>query len=272
MKIKLAWLLLACVLGACQADQGDPPRVAAAAAIAPLAAPVGDAAEGLRVATRVGCNGCHEKDGRGGVFMDIPNVGRFVAANLTQRRALYDDAGLRALLHQGKTHDGHRPLGMPIVMFQHLSDRDIDNLIAWIRALPAVENPGLPAGTLSDATKKQLADGTFPFDDDVPAPGVVAPAVRPIEQRALGEYLAMTTCVECHGRTLDGFGPDDKAPSLVLVAKAYSNENFARLMKTGITAAGKESTSGLMTEISRGRLSSMTDEEITALKAYLDAR
>jgi len=80
----------------------------------------------------------------------------------------------------------------------------------------------------------------------------------------------LSTCGECHGWDLNGFDGDD-APSLV-VTKAYSPENFHRLMKTGITASGKESKSGLMTRMGQQRFSSMTDAEIEALKVYLDAR
>lgn len=69
----------------------------------------GDSAEGARIARRVGCDGCHGEGGKGKVFMEGPEMGRIVAPNLTQRRTLYSDAGLAALLHEGKTHDGHAP-------------------------------------------------------------------------------------------------------------------------------------------------------------------
>ena len=79
----------------------------------------------------------------------------------------------------------------------------------------------------------------------------------------------MTTCIECHGRDLNGYPGD--TPSLV-VAKAYSAENFIRLMRTGITAGGTKSATGLMTEVGRKRFPAMTDDEVKALKAYLDSR
>ena len=43
-------------------------------------------------------------------------------------------------------------------------------------------------------------------------------------------------------------------------------------MKTGITVSGTESATGLMTEVGRKRFSVMTDDEIRALKLYLDSR
>jgi mono/diheme cytochrome c family protein len=87
---------------------------------------------------------------------------------------------------------------------------------------------------------------------------------------ALGRQLALSTCSECHGWDLNAF-EGDETPSLV-VAKAYSNEQFIRLMRTGEVAAGGKSTSGLMTDVAAYRFKVMTDEEIHALKAYLDSR
>lgn len=234
-------------------------------------AATGDPVEGLRVATRVGCNGCHRSDGRGNVFGEDPQYGRIVAPNLTQRRKLYDDAALAALLREGKTHDGHAPVGMPIRMFQHLSDREVRDITAWLRSIPDVSNPDLPEGAWSEKLNKELQDGTFPYLDDMrPDAGNQPPAAPPVEPLALGKHLAMTSCGECHAWDLNGW-PGDSAPSLV-VAKAYSAADFARLMTTGITAAGNESKTGLMTEMARERFHVLTDAEIAGLKLYLDAR
>jgi len=206
--------------------------------------------------------------------MDIktPQGDRIVAPNLTERRGLYDDAGLAALIREGRTHDGHRPFGMPIYMLQHLSDGEVRDITAWLRALPAVASPGLEESVISKATLQQIKDGTFPFDDDDKAdPGNRPPATPPSETLALGQHLALTSCSECHGRDLNGWGPDDPAPSLV-VAKAYSAEKFARLMKTGEIASGGKSKTGFMSEVAAYRFSVLTDAEVTALKQYLDSR
>ena len=256
------------LLGGC----GQSPAPAPAAPVAKVeAAAKGDPVEGLRVATRLGCNGCHEKNGGGGVFMENPEVGRVVAPNLTERRRLYDDAAFAALLHEVRTHHGHPPLGMPIHMFQYLSVGEVRDVTAWLRSLPDVATT-LPETAYSAPIAKAIADGTLPYLDDVKAdPGNIPPATRPVEPLALGKYLAMTTCTECHGRDLNGWGPEDDAPSLV-VAKAYTPEKFARLMKTGEIATGGKSRTGLMSEVAASRFSSLTDAEVSALKRYLDAR
>lgn len=264
----LASLLLALV--ACS-DSSEPATRTAPVAEAPPPAPVGDPVEGLRVATRVGCNGCHGEGGRGDVFMEGKEFGRIVAPNLTQSRELYDHAALQALLREGKTHDGHVPWGMPIKMFQHLSDQEVRDIDAWLRATPALENPELPEGKWSDSLAKATADGTHPWLPDMqPDAGNSPPSAPPAEPLALGKHLAMTTCTECHGWDLNGF-PDDPSPSLV-VAKAYTSEQFTRLMRTGEIAAGGKSKTGLMSGVAAYRFKVMTDAEIAALKQYLDSR
>jgi mono/diheme cytochrome c family protein len=137
-----------------------------------------------------------------------------------------------------------------------------------VRAAPKVANPGLERSSFTDAARKEQEA----WGDDRGDPlAVGAPAEPPKQGLALGKHLAMTSCPECHGGDLNGF-EGEEAPSLV-VAKGYSLEQFRSLMRTGITATGKESKTGLMTEIARDRFApTLSDAEIDALKAYLDSR
>lgn len=262
MRVLPCVLLLCGVIAGC-AEPPPPPALVL----------VGDPVEGARIATRVGCNGCHGADAGGRVFHEGPEQGRIVAPNLTQRRALYpDDRALAALLHEGRTHDGHVPWGMPIKAFQHLSHAEVRDLGAWLRALPPVDNPSLPAGEWSDALAAAIADGSHPWLDDTrPDPGHRPLPLPPTEPLALGRHIALIQCSECHGWDLNGFGDEGAPPSLV-VAKAYTPEQFTRLMRTGEVAAGGESATGMMSTMGRTRFHVMTDAEIDALKAYLDSR
>jgi cytochrome c553 len=79
-----------------------------------------------------------------------------------------------------------------------------------------------------------------------------------------GEHLAYTVgCVNCHHQT-------DKhiinAPPLVIV-KAYSISEFRRLMKTGITKAGRDMASqgSVMGFVAKEQFAHFTDDEVTAL-------
>lgn len=271
------WLVLACMgLAACARTPDSAEVVATATASASpahVAVPPGEPIEGACIARRVGCDGCHDEGGKGGGFdHKTPEGDRVVAPNLTERRHIYDDAGIARLLHEGKTHDGHRPFGMPIFMFQHLSDSEVRDITAWLRALPAVDNHGLAESHLTPATLKRLLDGTRPYaSDDRPDPANQPPREKPSEPLALGKYLAYSTCTECHGRDLNGFGGDD-APSLV-VAKAYTLEKFRRLMKTGEVSVGGKSKTGRMSKTATYRFATtLTDVEIAAIKLYLDSR
>jgi len=82
-----------------------------------------------------------------------------------------------------------------------------------------------------------------------------------------GEHLAYTVgCVNCHHQT-------DKhiinAPPLVIV-KAYSLPEFRRLMKTGVTKAGRDMASegSVMGFVAKEQFAHLTDEEVAALYEY----
>ncbi len=259
------------ILVACSADKTPTSEQTALQSDKQKPILIGDPIEGLRVASRVGCNGCHGKDAGGQVFFESEEEGLIVAPNLTKQRHLYNDTQLERLLRGGITHDGHRPLGMPVFMFQYLSDREIRDINAWLRSIPDIANPDLPEKRWSEKLLLQLKNGSYPYDDDLPDPNIQSPSIPPTEQLALGKHIAYSSCTECHGRELNGWGPDDDTPSLI-VAKAYTPDLFARLMKTGITANGEESKSGLMTKMGRMRFSVLTEQEVSALKAYLDSR
>ena len=266
-------LIALALLAACGKSPESPPAPAAPAITTTEQTPAkGDHVEGLRIATRLGCNGCHARDGGGRVFKENREEGLIVAPNLTQRRDLYPSrAALASLLREGRTHDGHVPWGMPVKAYQHLSDQEVDALDAWLRALPAVDVPGVPAGAWSPALAAGIADGSHPWlADHRPDPGMRAVERTPAEPIALGRHLALTSCSACHGWTLMGEGSANAPP--LLVARTYDAAAFARLLRTGVQANGRESASGRMSRVSRDRFHVMSDGEIAALKLYLDSR
>lgn len=268
-RVVCVWLVVGLV-SACTSQAPEAPAVAASTPVA--LGPPGDPVEGLRVATRVGCNGCHGADAAGRVFLEDPAQGLIVAPNLTERRHLYTDDGLAALLHEGRTHDGHVPWSMPIQMFQHLSHQEVRDITAWLRSLPDVAGSAPEASAWSPELTATIADGSHEWLPDMkPSPGNVPPAAPPTEGLALGRHLAFTSCSECHAWDLNGWGGPTDAPNLV-VAKAYTLEQFTRLMRTGEVAAGGQSASGMMSKVAASRYSVLTDAEIAALKVYLDSR
>jgi len=221
--------------------------------------------EGHRLATLAGCNGCHLKDLSGQAVLDIPRVVRFVAPNLTVTK--YSDAQLFTLLRAGIKPDGRSVFFMPSESFRHLDDRDLARIIAWMRSMPRVEG-------ITDKTEMRivgrfvLATGKFKsaaaIDEQFPlgAPPDTASAA------GRGRYYAMSFCSECHAQDLNG-RIDAKSPPLA-VAKAYSVEDFSKLLHEGIALGGRELD--LMSRTSRGRFAVFTSAEISDLHTYLQSR
>lgn len=227
-------------------------------------------AEGKRLATLRGCyNGCHGEQLEGEVFFDDPLIARVVAPNLTHVVTQYTDAELERVIRQGVKRDGTGVMAvMPAFMFHHLSDADLGAIIAFLRSVPALDGPsgGVQPGPLGRAI---IALGQFPPAADMIDHAQPRLAASPESgAEAFGRYLATTLCTECHGMDLQG-EPDGSTPNLV-VAAAYSAEDFARLMRTGVPLGDRELD--LMAEVARKRFSNLTDSEIEALHAYLKAR
>jgi len=230
----------------------------------------GDVGEGARLARVMGCRGCHTNDLTGGVFLSEPHVFELVAPNLTRMREKYDDRAWLRLFRTGAKADGQLAVGMPITGFQRLTDQEVADLVAYVRSVPAQDNPALGTTHLWPLARIGLLTGKFKLEDiagDPPdSPAVLAD--RTTTDR--GRHIAHIACVECHGPQLQGGGALQTPP--LLVVKAYSEDTFARLMRTGITAAGTESASGLMSEMGRRRFSALTDDEVADLHRYLQAR
>ena len=82
-----------------------------------------------------------------------------------------------------------------------------------------------------------------------------------------GDYLTRIKCSECHGRDLRGGNlGQDAVPSLVLV-KAYNEEEFSILMRTGMARGDREV--GFMTELSKTHFVHLTDDEVRDLYQFL---
>lgn len=220
---------------------------------------------GEKVARTRGCVGsCHGPNAQGEYFVDEPWVVRIIAPNLTRRAHEWSVEDLDRSIRQGLRSDGTSVFGMPAGMLQNLSDEDFGALIAYLRSLPRSDRE-LDGGFLGLPARLFIVQGRFlPERTEFDRYPHVQP--DPADAVAHGKYLAHTTCTECHGPELYGWGGDDPAPALI-IASAYSPEAFERLMKTGESLTGRDL--GLMKEVARGRFSHYTSEEIGAIYAYL---
>ena len=231
----------------------------------------GHVAEGARLAKIMGCRGCHTDTLIGGEFIAQPYVFRLVAPNLTQARAKYDDAAWLRLFRTGAKRDGQLAVGMPITGFQRLTDQEVADLVAYVRSVPEGNNPSLGTTHLYPLARIGLLTGKFKLEDIAGDSPDTTPLLAQRMTRDRGEHIALIACTECHGRTLAGDG-DMGSPPLGPMAHAYTEAQFARLLRTGITLAGTESATGLMSEMGRGRFVALTDAEVAELHRYLQTR
>jgi len=235
-----------------------PPTPASAAGIA----------EAARMAKVHGCSSCHG-EGLTGHVMDIPAfVARVVAPNIPEIAARASDQQLAAAIRQGIGHDGRALYIMPSPQYSRFTDAETAALIAWIRTLP---RGGGVSGKMSPGPmgRLELAGGGFESSRDLVATyrQQVPLTLAGFEK---GRHIAATGCAECHGPALYGqenaFGP---APDL-RVAAGYDLDQFKTLLRHGVTPGGKPL--GIMADVAKEGLTHLTDAEIAALHAYLQAR
>jgi cytochrome c553 len=230
-------------------------------------------AEGERLAAIRGCTSCHGEKGQGDVLVDEFLIGRVVSANLTIAMRDYSDEQLEAIIRQGVRPDGRSVVAMPSEMFSVLTDEDLGKIIAYLRSLPSTQG-NERARRLGPMARLAFVLGEFgPAAEGVHAARALTssfPAAPDVN--AHGAYLARTVCSECHGLDLRGHHGNlgGTIPDLVIAA-AYSREDFNRLMRTGI-ALGDRQLRAAMSRVALRRFNRFTDAEITDLYDYLVAR
>ncbi|HEY0112880.1 MAG TPA: c-type cytochrome [Allosphingosinicella sp.] len=264
----LPLLLAACGSPAPEPDEAPAAQAAPEVAFARLSAdPV---AHGERLATVLGCNGCHGKDLTGEDWSD-PEWGRLWTANLTRAVPRYtDDSALERAIRGGIGHGGRELWEMPSHLFTHLSDSEMKALIAWLRThRPAGEDH--PPPTFGPRGKREIAAGTWRSSAaDIQKEGNRWPPDAG-SAHALGRYIVRATCSECHGLGLEGDKDQEQdrpAPPLA-VAAAYDREQFRTLLRTGKPIGGRELR--LMSGAARWRYSRLTEAELDAVYEYLKA-
>ncbi len=222
----------------------------------------GSIARGAHLARTRGCRGCHGEDLGGQVMW-----GHAVAPNLAAYARDEIAATFEAALRHGIGRDGKALYSMPSYNFVRMRDEDVADLIAYLRTEPVAQS-GLPRPSLPWRVRFDMALGK---DAAIPAFLHLVPPLRrasdPDPAVARGEYVAMTTCNECHGFGLRADSPwEDAAPDL-LVIRAYDEGAFRRLMREGTAVGDRELE--MMSGVARSRFAYFTDQEITDLYRFL---
>jgi len=233
---------------------------------------------GDHLATILLCKDCHGDDLSGKVEFEIPGMLTIPTPNLTSGAggvgsSYTDEDWVRAIRH-GVGHDGRALFIMMSKTYQHLGDKDVVALIAYLRSLPVVDQP-LPERRFEPIGKLMMGAGLLPpfaadqIDHASPAPVQPESGVTV----AYGEYLSRT-CTECHAENLNGgpFGPPGEeifTPNLTPGGELafWSEQEFITTMRTGETPGGRQ----LKEDMPWKYYGQMTDDELKAIWLYLQS-
>lgn len=223
-----------------------------------------------------GCFGCHGDDFGGKVLVDVPIVGYWGGPNLTTGKGSVVEGYTpqewdRAVRH-GLRRDG-RSSSMPSEEFRNLSDRELSDIVAYLRSVPPVDRdigrPRFgPVFAIMGATDPRM----------FPAYGIdhqkAHPESPPAQQVSveLGAHMTQV-CVGCHGANLSG-GKMEGDPNMPIVAnitphetglEGWKEEDFIRSMREGKRPDGSDVNPAMPWQA----YGKMTDTELKAVWAYL---
>lgn len=215
--IVLGFVVMAAVAGGMYISFSDLPSYENKAPQITVIADSASLAEGQRIVTTL-CASCHtSSDGRlgGGYMPDAEMFGRIYAPNITQHPkygiAGYTDGELAYLLRTGIRKDGrYAPPWMP--KFPHMSDKDLNSIIAFLRSDHEIVQPSNNVAPPSKASffGKFLCKVAF---EPLPYPEnpIVAPSSD--DKVAFGKYISTGKfeCFGCHSSdfaTVDMMHPE----------------------------------------------------------------
>lgn len=161
---------------------------------------------GERLARSRGCMDCHGERGEGRVFLRAMPVMELRPANLTTgaRTARWSAQDWTRAVRHCVRPDGSGIPFMPCGDYRFLDDRDLGEIVAYLRSLPPSRNdPGL--SSIGPVGRVLLLKGDLPYlvaeTLDHRAPVHPAPPVGPTVE--YGRYLA-AGCTGCHGEHFSG--------------------------------------------------------------------
>jgi mono/diheme cytochrome c family protein len=274
---------------------GEAPIPADAAPPA-MPAPAEQIARGAYLARAGNCIGCHTAPGgapmAGGVGVETP-FGTVQASNLTPDDATglgrWSSAHFWRALHHGRSADGRLLYpAFPYTSYTHLRRSDADALYAWLRSLPAVNQP------------RPAHDLRFPYDSQAALAvwramffraGPAEPPATPSTDLARGAYLvqALGHCSACHSaRNALGATPaaDELGGGLIPVQNWYAPSlasgdeagvadwdvaQIVALLKTGTVPDRSASVGGPMAQVVFNSTQHLSDADLNAMALYLKA-
>ncbi len=222
------------------------------------------------------CAGCHSTTNgfplSGQNFAaDGPPLGTLWAANLTPAHFHnWSDGEIIRAIREGVGKDGRSLIIMPSHLFHNFSDEDMQAIVAYLRAQPAVE-PNTPPKQIN-VVGAMMAGALLPDEIFTHQPPITEPVTAPPASATpeYGQYLSTVAgCIECHGTQLQGGqqsanGPVP-GPSLVAFVKQHSDADFIQTIRTGVTPEGRK----LSEDMPWKDFEKFSDDDLSALYAYI---
>jgi mono/diheme cytochrome c family protein len=227
---------------------------------------------------KVECKGCHHADLSGGAFFEAP-FGYLDAKNLTAGKGgagaeFKDQDWIRAIRH-GVNPENHSLMIMPAMNFWYYSDKDLGDIIAYVKSLPPVDKETRePHFNL--VGRAMLGAGMF--GNDVVVAQVIQHNTRPDFPPAgvtvdYGNYIVhVSGCRDCHGPNLSGgksADPSSKnAPNLTPGGElnTWQEADFIKTVRTGVTPSGHQLDP---VQMPWDLFKNFSDDELKAIFMYL---
>jgi cytochrome c553 len=221
-----------------------------------------------------GCAGCHSTEPlkdrpvlNGQPFTEIAALMQLEAPNLTPGGRLKDwsDGEIVRAIREGINREGRALIIMPSHEYRHLSDPDVQAIVAYLRSQPPVPGQSAPP-SLTLLGTILVGTGQFTLSNQAPVQNVTAPPRGPTAEYG-GHLSQVSGCRVCHGDALDGQnvppGPPP-GPNLHIV-KGWTEEQFFRTIREGVDPSGKRLTDEMpWREYARG-----TDDDLRAIYLYV---
>jgi mono/diheme cytochrome c family protein len=227
------------------------------------------------------CMYCHGSDLAGTAFLDDPMLGGIPAPNLTSGTGgaggeFTDEDWVRAIRY-GVNPEGRGLIIMPSGHFYYFGDRDLGDIIAYLKSVPPVDREW-PEPEFSVLGKLLVGAGVTGniieaerIDFNAARPSVPADGVT----TEYGDYLTRVSgCRMCHGEDLTGDPnpPDPEAPPVPGLAAGsevafWSEADFIQTIRTGVAPSDHVLSKSMPWK----DFKNMTDDQLKAIWLYLDS-
>jgi len=231
---------------------------------------------------RYACLFCHGSDLGGGTMIEDAAIGTVKAPNLTTGpgsvTATYTPSDWDRKVRHGVNPAGH-PGFMPSLDYFKMSDRELSDIVVYIRSRPPIDRtvPPVVFGPLGTVL---VATGKFVLSADIHPDHTAPHAVEPPPEGPTAEFGSHLAgiCTGCHRADFSGGpiagGPPDWPPAKNLTPdddglKAWTYDDFVKLLRTGIRPDGTPTRVPMAEAIPLGN--AMTEVELQALWAHFQS-